>query len=400
MGDERWKRYALVAGWGAVLSIFAGGALFTIQSAIGRPSDFTIYLAAANALRHNPHATIYSVATLASTHATYGGCAPLPNSGYLYQPLLALALQPLTLVPCDAATAIWLAFNSSLMLACAIWLARWMGRRHGAGAALATAALCVLSVPLYYGLYYGQAHLLILGACLAAVSLMRRGHPRWAGAVLAVGAFIKYLPALLLVYYLARRQWAAGIGAAITSIALALVELALVGPATLRASIFDISGGLRAGIPQSMTATLPYEPYIVAGLTLGVCLVIYLVLFRWGRADNPAALGMSVGEAWAIGAMLFASPMVWYFYLTWLLPVVVALSSAALTIPGRRLRWLSLSALAALFALTFVAFLASLALTVAALALWLLSALLLLRQSGVLSLSIRRSRMRLAALPK
>ncbi len=278
-----WKRYRFLAGWGATTGAFIIGIGFTLTHAIAGGSDFAIYLTAANALRHDPHATIYSIATLANTHATYGGCAPRPGWGYLYQPLLALALTPLTLLPCGAATMLWLALNIGVLLWCIAWLVRRMGRRHGAGAALATAALCALALPVYEGLYYGQSHILILGVCLGAVSLMRRRHPRWAGALLALGAFLKYLPTLLLIYYLARRQWGAAIGAALATAALGLLELVIVGPATLYASVFGGSSDLLAHIPWSSANPLSYAPYAMSLLALAIYAVVTLALLRRGK---------------------------------------------------------------------------------------------------------------------
>lgn len=350
----RWKRYALVAGWGAVAGAIIIGMGFILTHNIAGSSDFAIYLAASNALRHNPHATIYSLSTLAATHATYGGCAPPSGWGYLYQPLLALALQPLLLLPCGDAATVWLLLNMGLWLACIVWLARWMGQRYGAGAALATAALCALTIPVYEGFYYGQAHILILGVCLGAVSLMRRRRPRWAGALLALGAFLKYLPALLLVYYLTRREWGAAIGAAITTAALGLLELIIVGPTTLWASVFGGSSDLLANIPRPEGNPLSYAPYAMSFIALAIYGVVTLALARKPISDSGAALGLSLGEAWAIGAMAVVSPQMWYHYFTWLLPVAIALLGVALGVRNGAARWASLAGLTTLCALTFI----------------------------------------------
>ncbi|MGH2502192.1 MAG: glycosyltransferase family 87 protein, partial [Ktedonobacterales bacterium] len=350
MAAARWKRYGLLVGWGATLGAFIIGVGFSVTHNVAGSSDFGLYLTAANALRHDSHASIYSLSTLAATHAAYGGCAPMPGWGYLYQPLLALLLAPLSLASCGVATALWLALNVAGMLACAAWLVRAMWLWRGAGAALLAGALCALALPVYEGLYYGQVHILILGVCLGAVALMRRRHPRWAGALLAVGAFLKYLPALLLLYYLTSRQWGAALGAALGAVALGLLELVIVGPATLRASLLGGSGELLANIPR--TGAARFQPYAMSILALGVVVVVTLALARWRGADTAA--GLSLGEAWAIGAMAFVSPQTWYHYLTWLLPVGVALLGAALSIPNPRARKLVLAGLLALCALTFV----------------------------------------------
>lgn len=386
----RWKRYGMIAGWWIALGAFVSGMFFGVVHGGANTWDFAIYLTAANALRHNPHAAIYSLSTIAATHSSYGGCAPVPHWGYLYQPLFAIILEPLTYLPCSAAAALWDVLNVAVMLACIIWLARRMGKRHGAGAILATVALCLLSVPLYNGLYYGQVHIITLGLCLAAASLMRRNHPRWAGATLAVGTFLKYLPALLLVYYLVRRQWAAAVGAAIVTPILALFELAIVGPATLRMSLSGGSGDLLSTLSMSMTATTPNEPYILSFLVIGACTVAYIVLLLRKRDNDTSDLGLSLGEAWAIGAMTFASPVVWYHYFTWLLPLSVVLLDTLWTMRARRARYWKLAGLIVLFAIAFVN-VPSPSAVIAGVILWLIVTGMLLTKISLPVLSERRS---------
>lgn len=355
MAAARWKRYGWLAGWGATLGAGAVGVGFTAAHNVAGRSDFSLYYTAANALRHNPHAAIYSLSTLAATHATYGGCAPMPGWSYLYQPIFALALMPLTLLPCGAATALWLAVSVLGGLACTAWLVRRAWQSGGAGAALLAGALCALALPIYEGLYYGQVHILILAICLGAVSLMRRGHPRWAGALLAAGAFLKYLPALLLLYYLARRRWEAALGAELAAAGLGLLELAIVGPATLWASVFGGSGALLANIPQIGASLISYQPYALSLLALVVVAGMALALVRSpARADDTRERGLSLGEAWAIAAMAFISPQTWYHYLTWVLPLAVVLLGAASRIASRRARRLTFAGLLVLCVGVFI----------------------------------------------
>jgi hypothetical protein len=381
-----WKRYAVVVGWSIGLGAFLWYLDVSVIYGAASRWDFAIYLTAANALRHDPHATIYSLSTLAATHAAYGSCAPPAGWGYLYQPIFALALVPLTFLPCGAATLLWNIFNVATMLACVGWLTRWTGQRYGPRAAAFTVALCALCLPIYNGLYFGQVHILLLAICLGAVSLLRRGHPRWAGALLAVGAFIKYLPVLLLFYYISRRHWGAALGAALATAGLGLLELAIVGPATLRASLVGGSANLFATPSVSVYNIWPYEGSLVSALALGICALVFLVLARWpARAAATIEPGLSIGEAWAIGAMAFASPVIWYHYFTWLLPSAVVLLMMAWRARAKSLGWLWLGGLAFLITGAFFNPLsvAEDIESVAALCLWLACTVILLRQIGV-----------------
>src|SRR5262249_54213824 len=67
--------------------------------------DFSVYFAAALALRDNPHANIYSLQVLQAAAAAHGA-AP-PTVLYLYPQALAALLIPLTVLPYRVALYAW-----------------------------------------------------------------------------------------------------------------------------------------------------------------------------------------------------------------------------------------------------------------------------------------------------
>src|SRR5215813_1795293 len=80
-----------------------------VQAALAYPQlgfDFSVYFAAALALRDNAHANIYSLQVL-QTAAMAHSAAP-PTVLYLYPPMLAVVLLPLTLLPYQAALHLWI----------------------------------------------------------------------------------------------------------------------------------------------------------------------------------------------------------------------------------------------------------------------------------------------------
>ncbi|HEX5439305.1 MAG TPA: glycosyltransferase family 87 protein, partial [Ktedonobacterales bacterium] len=182
--------------------------------------DFSTYYAAAWALRHDIHANIYdaSVLTQAGAAAHTFINPPLP---YTYPPLLAILLSPFTVLPFKTLAALWLALNCVLWLAVAVALACEItlllsGRiRLPDGAtvhkrtladvlanpiplvALALALmLCLPSEPAIQTVLTGQVNLLVLLPLALVPELGRRGHLRWAGAMVAIAAMLKFTPAI------------------------------------------------------------------------------------------------------------------------------------------------------------------------------------------------------------
>ncbi len=264
----------LVLAYAAIL-IFAT-ATTTFQD---RALDFTPYYAAAAALRDNSAANIYDRAVLLRAAAEHPGCLLWPGAAYLYPPLLAILLVPLTYLPYDAAFHLWMALNLALWAICAALLAYWLHalwRGHSPAtpvldspanrppisaadrdspwpegqeadkpqrspqtlrrelsalaqqllrgeaddqtlAVLLAVALSAFTWPVLEGLLMGQVHLLVLLLLLLTPLLVRRGHPLAAGGLLALAVMIKLLPIVLIVYFATRGRWRVVLGAALAS---------------------------------------------------------------------------------------------------------------------------------------------------------------------------------------
>ncbi|MGH2504666.1 MAG: hypothetical protein ACRDID_19325 [Ktedonobacterales bacterium] len=71
-----WRRLGFAGAWLVVIAGFVGIAMIALFVVPQNDTDFSLYLSAADALRHNPHATIYAASTLSDTYAMYGGCHP------------------------------------------------------------------------------------------------------------------------------------------------------------------------------------------------------------------------------------------------------------------------------------------------------------------------------------
>jgi hypothetical protein len=150
--------------------------------------------------------------------------------GYVYPPLFALLLAPLTLI-LDAATARWwwLAFG----FGCAVFSARLILLTTTLRIREDSGLLLLIALPLApvvtWALGVGQPSpelLLLVTLAFAALGAQR---PIIAGAALALGASLKIFPAVLGGYLVMQRQWAAAAAATLTGLAGLVITAALLG---------------------------------------------------------------------------------------------------------------------------------------------------------------------------
>src|SRR4051812_3856352 len=184
--------------WIVVLILAICAALFVRDAKTGT-EDFGYFYRAADAMRHGED--IYRAA---------GG-------HYIYPPLLAFVLQPLTFLPENGAIFVWLAL-SAIAVFCAAAIAahetttRWLDgdgkpRSHivWAVAAIAT-VLATDKLHKMFGLGQSDAFVL-LGFALALRWMERR--PVVAGVVVGAVANIKYLSVIFVPYFVVKRNYRA-----------------------------------------------------------------------------------------------------------------------------------------------------------------------------------------------
>ena len=146
-----------------------------------------------------------------------------------------------------SAVGFWIAF---------VALAIWIAGRPGATALLLAPAIA-LSMPVVLGLQFGQAHLLVIAAAIAAMMLFARGRRLGGALLLGFATVSKIFPGLLLVHLAVRRRWR-DLAAAIAAIA-ALIGLAalVLGPATLAAFVSEHLPRMASGEAFSFTEDNP-----------------------------------------------------------------------------------------------------------------------------------------------
>jgi len=223
----------------------------------------------------------------------YSG-SPFLIGAYLYAPLFAQAIAPLTALPWPVFAGIW----TALIAGAYLWLVgRW-------------ALPILLSAAVALELYLGQ-----IDVFLAAAIVLGFRHP----AVWALLLLTKVTPGIGLIWFAVRREWQSLLVALSATVALAAVS-ALIDPVAWRGWV-DL-------LQRSAT-----QPQVIEGTFLPVPL--------WVRLPAAAALvawGARTDRSWTVpvGALL-AMPVLWINVLT-ILVAVVPLRAEAGSVPARR--WL------------------------------------------------------------
>ena len=322
--------------------------LYTARMVSAYAYDFNVYYVAAEALRFHHQANIYSVATLTRVAHAHGACPSLSIPGYIYPPLLAATLEPLTLLPCTSASAVWALLNAALWAAATILLAqvvarRWP-RRHRLHAFMLVSLLSLGCWQAFDGLFLGQIHLVLFFGFALALWLLDHQHPWVAGAVLGALTVVKVLPIVLVGYYLLRQRFRVVGGAALAGVALLVVMLAASSPATVGESLPAVFASMPTlvtpGQNEALIVALPDHVGLLLAALIGVMFVVVTVRSRWWRGRGGQKNGLSegasdgararvsgddlLGVGFALCTMLLISPLVWSFYLVWLVPSLCA----------------------------------------------------------------------------
>ena len=132
----------------------------------------------------------------------------------------------------------WFGLSVAGFVAALLVLGIAIGGRAGA-TSLLLAPLIVLSFPTTQNFQFGQAHLLVVAASIAAMVLFAKARDAWGGLLLAFAITAKIFPGLLLLHLAVRRQWRA-IAYTLAAIgALTALAALVLGPGTLAAFVTD-----------------------------------------------------------------------------------------------------------------------------------------------------------------
>jgi len=408
MAGESLARALLRVALALFLAVAVALWLYRAASLLGDSRvgfDFRPYFAAALALRDNPSANIYDLHVLRAAALAHGATPPVAI--YLYPPLLAVLLLPLTLLPPQTAITIWTLLNLLLEPACialtlslvarlpalrTLWHAgnagnagagmgftsRSGGRDIGLAVYGLTLILSLLYDPFINGIALGQASVAIDFLLLLAPWLALRGRERAAGGVLALAVWLKVFPLALLIYFAlsGRRRIVRAALAGIAVLGMALVPVIGVGGVLATRFVLTNGSDVSAQLDNEALRQAPIwiaalfggGPGALAGalgylLIAAVAAAFALGMLRVRRAHGASSarrqmfsVAELLGYLWALCTMVLVSPLTWMHHYVWLLPVFTIGGALALRGPlaaDRRLGALLIAALALGYLCTF-----------------------------------------------
>jgi hypothetical protein len=183
-------------------------------------------------------------------------------------PFSTLAVWPLTGLAPLTAKHIWILANLAFLIPIG-WMLRAMTRLSYQQIALAL-SLCF---PLYRNLLFGQFYILVLLLVVAACWSYLRGFRVLAGALVAIAAACKVFPALLLIFFLQRREWRALVSGIVAGLAAFAVSVAVFGWNVHRTWLFQI-------LPWTLHGE-GLQPYATSASIAGVLHCLFLSEPQW-----------------------------------------------------------------------------------------------------------------------
>lgn len=249
-------------------------AIIYVMIAYGRWSvvDFKTYYDAATALRDGGSPYLVS-----------------PNAPYRYPPIVAQLLMPLTAFSFPVAAFIWCALNLLATVGTIRLLSRFTPPRE-------RWALWLIP-PLFWAFLeaavVGQVTIILMALIALAWAARKTERPRLAGALLALAAWIKLFPALLILYFAWKRDWRVVWGAAAAGLALLLAQLLIsgVGPMIeMINAVFLLSAGGEAWMLQRNSSILGFTEQLFSANPLVVPLFVNPPLAALSRIALTGAL--------------------------------------------------------------------------------------------------------------
>ncbi len=226
------------------------------------------------------------------------------RAGYIYPPLLAWMYQPLALLSFPAACRVWLVL-AALVSAATVWL---MSReavrrlRESPDAFVSfivmVVAVAVFSDKIRAELRMGQTNLLMLLGFVLALRWMDK-RPWLAGLALGAAFNIKYLPIVLLPYFLLRRRWALSAWFLVGVVAFSLLPALSVGWETNMQYLSRAYAGLASLVGLAPPGAVPGAAN-VEDIRAPFNLSITCAIARRLPGENVGTLALGVGAAIAL----------------------------------------------------------------------------------------------------
>ncbi len=249
------------------------------------------------------------------------------DGGYIYPPLLAVVLRPMTLLEPTTAAHVWTLVLAALLITTAWLVGDETQRRLGLGssrvrtAAMASVAVVVLGQTWKSEFQWGNSNLLVLMGVVLGLRWVER-RPAWSGAALGVAVGVKYLPIVLMPYLLVRRKWwaAGAFGVAL--------GVALLGPAVVLGweRNLEYLGVAFRGLPEMAGLAERGSGANIHGVTSGFSLSVTSTVARWGERVGVGRAGVLLGTG-VVACVL--GVIGWWRYRVWGFGVLIGRGEAS-----------------------------------------------------------------------
>lgn len=279
----------------------------------------------------------------------HGFKSHFPVTLYLYSPAFIPAFSLFTFLPYAVASKVVIALATAAFL-----IALWFSLRAELPTRL-SAVILVVSIPalmfcepVRWCLGTGQFTPFLFAGVWLSHELQSRGRPISAGCVLAVMAWSKFFPGLLVLHWALRKDLRALVSfgvAAVAVVAIGFVVAGVEGMTEYVAMLRQVgSGVLLLSLNQSVDAFLTRFDYSILAsmdtLTVNVPSWVKItglalkaaILFSWfiwirRVGDDPEAGLVRGGACYLIAVMILLLPISWIHYYVFLIPLTVWLAS-------------------------------------------------------------------------
>lgn len=232
-------------------------------------------------------------------HSQVEGLTGYLADPYEYPPVLAAAART-AVAATDSYQLLRIAWFAASALA--FWLAFLALARFAGGrvqdTALACAPALALSSPLLFALQWGQAHVIVIAASVAAMLLFERGRRASAAALLAFAIAVKIFPGIALVYLAVRRRWRDVIATLVALSVLAAASVVILGIPTWHAYVTHQLPAMASGQAFAFTNDNP-DNYSLYGIA-----------YKLAAMGLPVGHGLASALAWLWTAVVLAVTVV------------------------------------------------------------------------------------------
>ncbi|MBI1258243.1 MAG: DUF2029 domain-containing protein [Chloroflexi bacterium] len=163
---------------------------------------------------------------------------------YIYPPLLAQMLMPMTALSRQTANALWFILNLGLLAGVAAILDRISQRR----------GFWWIMTPLFFpaleAVVVGQITIVMLALFVAVWVTAHQKKAAWCGGILAFASWLKIYPALMILYFIWKRDWRVVRSALIVGVVLALLQIGISGFGTFSGIVGVLSPLTQVGQPN------------------------------------------------------------------------------------------------------------------------------------------------------